>query len=209
MDTIDQTLDLLNVSVCELRRHNDVLKDFALEQRFGPIQGPTDAADAELEDWRKGRAHADTHFHASPTPYVNDGSQHFHEANHRARAFELAREALQDERERLRSELNALSMELAAARRSEEAALLHRNELEALVRELRGALAVAASEEFGLRADLAMQLGLVSSLENWKSARPGANLPSESSLLLLVRGDLGWGWPDRGFRLPHSQKLRR
>ena len=99
----------------------------------------------------------------------------------RVRELDLAREKLEDEQESLRSELDALSMELAAARRSEEAALLHRTELEALVRELRGAL----------------------------SARPGADLPSESSLLLLVRGDLGWGWPDRGFRLPHSQKLRR
>lgn len=159
------TIDLLNVSVCELRRHNDVLKDFALEQRLGPIQGPTEAADAELEDWRKGRAHADTHLHASPTPYLNDGSQHCYEANHRARAFELAREAIQDERERLRSELNALSMELAAARRSEETALLHRTELEALIRELRGAL----------------------------SARLGADLPSEPFLPLLVWGELGWG----------------
>ena len=43
--------------------------------------------------------------------------------------------------------------------------------LEDFVRELRTALALAASRESKLKADVAMQAGEISSLESWKSVQ--------------------------------------
>ena len=191
MDSVQRmdALNALNVSVGELRRHTNALKGFALDQRLEPVKAPTNvaldssatassvpsagqssfvaSADTSWESWR--HMHARTaHVHVGPGQ--SSDPQPECEVDHRARALEMACAALDEDRGRLRSELNALSMELAAARRDEERALLQRTELETLVREIRGALFVATAEASALKADLATQVGLVSSLENWKSA---------------------------------------
>ena len=97
---------------------------------------------------------------SAPNDATGDSVQREAEIVNRARELEWACNALEDERGRLRSQLSAVRMELTAARRGDSA----------LVGELREALAVATAEASTLRADLATQVGLVSSLENWKSA---------------------------------------